>query len=230
MRHTIVLLCVQKINKFFPKSHFSAKRGMTYRLTQILAGFLILLLIAGCKNPFATREPEEPQKHRSSWVPPTIPEIVMDNLKNAVNECNQKNYLSCLAEDSTDVGQIFRFEADQTAILKNPGVFANWNFQSESNYIHLLFSKVPKDSSVALILSTPTPVQDYISKDTVVYIREYDLNVHHTIASDQCPRRVKGYGEFHLAQKHDGNWVIYFWRDTAIETYPSWSDLKAYSW
>jgi len=198
-------------------------------LRPIVANLFICLLIVGCKTPFATRGPENPQQRRSLWIPPTAPEFVMDNLKNAMKECNATNYLRCLATDSTTI-KTFRFEADHAAMQRNPGVFENWNFQKESNYIHLLFSKVPRDSLVTLILYRPAQGQDYVSEDSVVYVREYDLTVHHTIASDLCPREVKGRGEFHLARQHDGNWVIYFWRDIGIENYPSWSDLKAYSW
>ena len=121
-------------------SHFGAKS---------LTGLLILLLIIGCRNPFATRDPEDPEQRRSSWIPPTVPKIVMDNLKNAINERNENNYLKCLAKDTTVVGQVFHFEADRTTILKNPSML-NWNFQSESDYIHLLFSRVPRDSLILL--------------------------------------------------------------------------------
>jgi len=200
-------------------SHFGAKN---------LTIFLILLLIVGCKNPFGTRKPEEPQQRRSSWMPPTAPEIVMENLKSAMNEGNGTNYLRCLAKDPTLTGQVFQFEADQATILKNPGVFENWDFQNESNYINLLFSKVSKDSLISLFFDRSE--EGPISQDTVVCIREYNLSVPHTMASDQYPRRMKGRGEFHLSRKNDGDWVIHFWRDTAIEDYPSWSDLKAYAW
>ena len=45
----------------------------------ILALFLLIMLFKGC-GIFETRDPQDPQNIRSTYIPPTSADIVIDNL------------------------------------------------------------------------------------------------------------------------------------------------------
>ena len=181
-------------------------------------------LFLSCKNPFQLRKSEPPSQGVSRRVPATQPEMVLTNLKSAVAERNLENYMKCFA-DSVGGGKRFRFVPDPTTQIQNPGVFANWNLESERRYANYLFSQIPKDSTASLVFGLETE-QTYVKQDTTVFIRDYTLNVHHTLSGDQYPRKATGRSEFHLCQVQ-GEWVIFYWNDRRSSDQTCWSDIKA---
>jgi hypothetical protein len=188
------------------------------RLNQIL-----LIIFCGwqlsCTNPFATREAERPTEDRSSWRQPTSPEIVIENLQLSIIEGNESNYSNCLAEN----GQ-FRFIPDDVVKSNNPGLFDNWNKDSEKTYITKLFTATTDSLKHAAI--TISRVPDY--GDSVFIKVDYQLEFHHSL-SESFPDSARGQAEFWLRET-EGSYYITRWTDFGLADTPSWSAIKASFW
>lgn len=198
----------------------------TNRLPQFVfllgAGLFFAGIFSGCKNPFQLRKPEPPKQSETRRVPATQPEVVLSNLKNAIANRNLENYMKCLA-DSLPGGKKFRFVADPTSQIQNPGLFDRWTLASEKRYANYLFSQIPKDSTAHLDFKV---TKEYILQDTTFFQGDYTLSVHHKLDKKQYPRQAVGRAEFHLCQVQ-GEWFIFYWEDRGNGKEPSWSDVKA---
>ncbi|HDP98449.1 MAG TPA: hypothetical protein ENN22_04595 [bacterium] len=190
---------------------------------QIFWIFLILIA-AGCKNPFATREAEPPTTDQSSWRLPTDPAIVLENMRLAFYEKNVENYMKCLSDSQT----LFRFIPDEYEASNSAGTFEQWNLAYEQTYIKRLFTSIPADSSNILKF---TPDQRLEFADSVFIRTDYSLELHHVLPA-VYPRSAKGKADFWF-MRHSGYWVITRWEDyetiidSASTRLPSWSTIKA---
>jgi len=193
-------------------------------LKRLLYGVVILSALPGCKTPFSTREPEEPQSKQSSWIQPTSPATVLVNLKNAISEKNKNNLLRCLS-DTSATPKSFRYVADPAVASAFPGLFRSWGKPEEENYLNQLLSFVPADSIMRLEL---VPMRETTEADSVILLQEYNLRVGHTAETSECPRRMRGQVEFRLSRSSEDLWSIHRWSDLATGAEPTWSDLRAY--
>lgn len=194
-------------------------------LKNIALVFILTLLgiVNGCKNPFATREPEPPTAGRTSWQLPTDPIIVLENMKNAIKEKNVENYMKCLVDSMA----LFRFIPGEFEASTNPGIFENWNLLQEQSYINKAFASVPDDSARSLAFSH---IQRSEFPDSALIRADYSLKLNH-ILSTSIPRMGKGQTDFWFIRRN-GYWVIHRWIDYETKsdtTYriPSWSTIKA---
>lgn len=185
---------------------------------------IFLLLFQFCDNPFATREPEPPQKNQSSWIQPTSPSYVLINLKNAIEEKNKSNYLRCLADTSVSAKE-FIFYPEPAVANANPGVFDRWDKEAESNFINQLYSDLPKDS---LIKVTFNRLKETTFQDSVTLLQNYAIKMQSKCSETVCFNHLAGQAEFRLLRTPDDVWYIHRWRDVAISDSLTWSDLKAH--
>ena len=103
--------------------------------------FSILILTAivtGClKNPYDTRDSQEPAGTSGTWETPATPEVALTNLIFAYNEKNIQNYQSCLADE-------FVFSAPEDSIdaeaQGNGFLFRDWNKEVEVSTAEKIFS------------------------------------------------------------------------------------------
>jgi len=188
--------------------------------------FIVVLgIIVCCKNPFATRDAEPPTSHRSSWLFPTDPAIVMENMRSAFRERNVENYMKCLV----DSNQLFRFIPDEYEASNSAGVFEQWGLALEQTYINKLFTSIPEDSISSLFF--PLDCQRIDFSDSVLIRTDYTLELHHLLARSY-PRQARGKADFWFIQRN-GYWVITRWEDheTRLDStssrLPSWSTIKA---
>jgi hypothetical protein len=195
---------------------------MTKKKTKILI-FIFSLAYQYCDNPFATREPEPPQKSQSSWIQPTSPNYVLVNLKNAMQEKNKSNYLRCLADTSVSPKE-FIFSPEPAVANANPGVFDRWDKEAESNYINQLYSHLPKDS---LITVTFNRLKETTFQDSVILLQNYAIKMQDKCDETICFNNLAGQAEFRLLRTSDDFWYIHRWSDVAISDSLTWSDLKA---
>lgn len=178
-----------------------------------------------CENPFATRDVEPPEgQSPTNWIQPTKATDVLSNLQNAIKDQNLTNYLNSLTNSAIN-GRKFKFRPDEKAQIRFPGVWENWELDTERIYISNVFQSIPQDSLPSLIflgegVETPYP-------DSTVIIRDYELYIPHTRNSSQYPRSIKGRAELHLAINAEGFWAIFTWIDDSFAESPSWSQLKA---
>ena len=184
-----------------------------------------IIFIIYCKNPFATREAEQPSTDQSSWRFPTDPVIVLENMKSAFQEKNVENYMKCLVDSSV----LFKFIPDAYEASNNPGIFERWDLSYEQTYINKIFTSIPDDSTRTLIFSTDFTRNDF--PDSVQIRIDYTLDLHHVV-SESYPKQGKGEADLWF-NRRSGIWVITRWEDnetkidSASTRLSSWSTFKA---
>ncbi len=181
------------------------------------------LLMLQCTNPFETRAPAAPDAGRLSWIPPRRPEIVLENLRNAILEQNVENYLRCLSDTSRQPKR-FQFIADPLVASENPGIFENWTRDNERAYFSQIRALVPQDS---LHFLTLVPVQTTQFADSALFVQNYTLTLRHTQQAQGVPGVVSGQARFWMGVDEFGDWAIYRWEDRALGNQSTWSVLKA---
>ncbi len=178
--------------------------------------------LAGC-DLLNTREPEKPSETSSSFVPPTSPNIVIDNLTNAIRERNTENYVRCFV-DSTFSQRRYSFQAAQSAQTAYGSLFHDWNLTSEQTYFQSLCSSVPTTGESTLILTDAR--FESIQADSAVYTATYTLMIQHTVKD--IPQQAQGTLLFMLSLDRNNNWAIHRWMDyNKTGDNFSWSDFKA---
>ena len=88
-----------------------------------------LMLASGC-NLFEPRDPEPPSQSSDSFIPPTDPDIVIENLQNAIAQKNSVNYVRCIADPSR-TARLFEFFPSPDAGSRYASVFATWTVDQE---------------------------------------------------------------------------------------------------
>ncbi len=181
----------------------------------------VLFIFQGC-DILSTRTPEKPSESGSSFVPPTSPSIVIDNLTNAIRDRNTENYIKCFV-DSTFSQYSFSFQATQSAQTASGPLFRDWNLVSERAYFENLRARVPTGGESTLILTDAK--FESIQADSAIYTAAYTLIVQHTVQN--IPQEARGMLLFVLSVDRNNNWAIHRWIDNKTGDYFSWSDLKA---
>ncbi|MBK9248693.1 MAG: hypothetical protein IPM69_11395 [Ignavibacteria bacterium] len=187
----------------------------------------LLCLFAVSCNVFSTREPESPDSKRSSFLPPTSPQIVIVNFKNSLLEKNSENFVQCFADTSKGALSEFVFEPSASVNAQYPSLFQSWNRSSERQSFQSMMSKLPSDIIPALKLSNDR--YDITTPDSSIYEADYTLTVAHTIQT--IPTQVSGYMRFTIGSQSGGLWSIIRWSDSSPTQTDSlnrtWSLLKA---
>lgn len=181
-----------------------------------------MILFEGCKNPFATRNPEPPKNAQSKWTQPLHPEDVLANLRDAVSERDAGNFVRCLS-DAAYGSRKYRFEPDPHTAALYPEIFGQWDRDKEQAVMKQVFSLIPADS--ACMLTWTGSVREFTSSDSAIFVRMYRLELHHK--QDNLRGIYEGQAEFWLTENGNGEWAIYRWNDNNVSGFPSWSVLKA---
>lgn len=183
--------------------------------------FCFALLANSCEL-FTTREPETPETGRDSFLPPTSPQIVIDNFVNSMKEKNSENFISCLGDSTGPDGLGYSFVAASDAASRYPGLFDGWDRSSERRWVVSLFSSI--ESEVMPALGLRDTGFEVITPDSAVYAGEYLFETNHKI---EGKTKVFG-GRFVLTMRQgsSGHWVITSWRDYWLNGKESWSVLK----
>jgi hypothetical protein len=192
-------------------------------------GFALLLpalafLLGGLSacGIFDTRDPQSPSQLSSSFVPPTDPPIVFQNLTGAFTDQSALNYVRCFADSSTGLPP-FRFDAEPNARLVYSGAFSVWNRTSEQQYFEAMKAQLTPGAGMTLEFVTLTPTS--LSSDSAQYDSQYRLTVPHTRSG--VPTVAVGRSVFWLASDRSRNWAIVRWTDLELKAGDfTWSDLK----
>ena len=180
-----------------------------------------VLLVSGC-GIFETRTPEAPQQGRSDFQPPTSPDIVVQNIENAIADRDVNNYMACLS-DTIYGGKAFTFVPSANAVRQYASIFQNWDKNSEQSYFNNLISQSSTTSSAALLVSSEELVAQ--GTDTYIYSANYTLIWPNKVSGN--PQQVQGNLQFSLGVDRNQNWAIYRWVDSGVGDSLTWSDLKA---
>jgi hypothetical protein len=182
-----------------------------------LVYFLWLISTQGC-GIFDTRDPESPETVRSTFIPPTSADIVIDNLGFAVQEKNSENYLKCLSSMS------FQYIPDSKSQLLYEQIFLNWNQQAEKRYLDNLISQTDQTSSSVLFLDNERLTQ--LSSDSASFQADYIFVFQHNNTS--IPKSGKGNLLMTIAADENSLFYIRKWEDfRQNDTDFTWSEFKA---
>ncbi|MCK4417959.1 MAG: hypothetical protein KAV99_07300 [Candidatus Latescibacteria bacterium] len=178
---------------------------------------VLLLLVFGCRNPFATREPEPPTGEQLPLLEPTSAENVLKNLEISCEHMSINNYMDTLSED-------FLFLPDPSDSDRFPDVFSEpWGREEESIFCQKLFDK---EMTTLISFSSSVDSNATVIEETADFVHyRYDYHIaliHHTDA----PRSVKGSAEFSLRCDQQGNWIIFHWEDEKTDSH-TWGELRA---
>ena len=180
-----------------------------------------LVLGSGC-NLFEPRDPEPPSQSSDSFIPPTDPDIVIENLQNAIAQKNSVNYVRCFADPSR-TARPFQFFPSPDAGSRYASVFAIWTVDQEKTYFQNLVArsagKVNAYSNLLLSHRVAT-----VTGDSAVYTYDYTLTFEHTDAS--FPTVAIGNLQFVLGLDNNNAWVIYRWNDYKTTSDVTWSHFK----
>ncbi len=186
--------------------------------------YLFILMMACAKNPFSTRDTEDPYGSAGTWETPQSPGVAVQNLLFAYNEMVISNYELCFSDS-------FLFSSPEDSIdAVNDGrgdLFADWDKRVEVGVTNNIFSTYSATDTLNLFLSL-TAAEDYIDiigDTTAVLFRSYSLVL---LTSTPDTAIAEGLATFHLCQEQLNWWTIYLWEDIpAVSGETDWGDIKA---
>ncbi len=180
---------------------------------------LALLLVGSCaKNPFSARDSEEPSTQAGTFIPPTLPKFVLENLKLSYSELVISNFIQTL-----DSNFIFHFD-----YLEGIEIDSTWGFSEEIDRTERLFNDFRSEKS-AFSLSVQfiqqEEQQDVILDTAAILIRDYVVTV--TDSLDNKVGCYKGISRFEMVESSFSYWTLLVWEDWHLTTgAESWADLK----
>jgi hypothetical protein len=182
---------------------------------------IILLLISSVScDIFETREAEPPDQQRSNYVPATSPEILIQNLIDSFADKDVVNYQNTFVTGLSN--REFTFVPSSTALSRFQNLWLTWNIDAEVQYFNNMKTSVPDELPVLLSGLSLSPESFSIFGDSLRYNSEYFISVPQ-INSEALIFQ----GNLELSMINVSTvWLVYFWKDNAIEDNPSWSDLK----
>ncbi len=180
-----------------------------------------LLVGPGC-NLFEPRDPEAPSQTSDSFIPPTDPDVVIENLQNAIAQKNSVNYVRCFA-DPTRSTRPFQFSPSPDAGSRYASVFAYWTVDQEKTYFQNLVARTTgKVNAYSNLLLTHRVVT--LTADSAIQSYDYTLTFEHTDPS--FPTVATGNLQFVLGLDNTNSWVIYRWSDFKTTGDVQWSHFK----
>ncbi|MCF7921176.1 MAG: hypothetical protein K9M55_00595 [Candidatus Marinimicrobia bacterium] len=202
---------------------FSCHIVYFHQMKWSVVALLAMLLLAGCEL-FTPRESEPPIDVLDpyAWIPPTSPEMVLQNLANAF-PAHQLNYHLDVLGNNDETGVAFVFLPDQGVSSSQPGVFDNWGYVEEENFITKLFDVLKEDGFQRLDweIEQLSPIDDRYE-----IITDYHLTLSYGESETALPTQLKGQATLTLVQNIDQLYEISVWQDLKSDTLPCWSDLK----
>jgi hypothetical protein len=196
-------------------------------LRKISILIIIGLIGAACvKNPFSTRDSDDPYGAAGTWETPQSPDVTVRNLLFAYNEMIISNYQLCFSDS-------FMFSSPEDSIDAvndgREGLFANWDYATEIAVTNNIFSLYSASDTLSLFL-TMTPSEafsDVIEDTTAVLYRNYNLFNINTSIENPDTTLIRGLATFHLWQEELNWWTIYLWEDIPANSgEDDWGDLK----
>ena len=186
----------------------------------LLLCFVTSLTLSAC-GLLETREPQPPSQTSSTFIPPTSPSIVLDNLVSAIRERNTDNYIRCLV-DSSFSDKRFSFVPTQEAQSQYFTVFNSWSPSAERGYFENLKSLTPSTATTLLFFSNQK--FESVQSDSALFSATYDLVFQHNVSG--VPQEAKGALQFYMATDRNRLWMIYRWVDLKTGSDFSWSEMK----
>ncbi len=177
-----------------------------------------LVLLTGCaKDPFSTREAEEPVGGKGTYVTPIDPLIGLENLRFAMIEQNFGHYRQTYSESLS-----FTFDF---LLVDRPDSISGWDAAEEGRIAGNLLADA---DSIGLVWDLTDGRTDRFDDSTAFLYRTYDIAVVRDSADTVVTQTYQG--EFIIRMERDALdlWSIVGWEDLhRSATQPSWADLKS---
>src|SRR5690606_36957223 len=186
-------------------------KKLSFMQKRYLALFLMLTML--CSGCFNVREPEKPDAV-SEWIPPTQPDILLDNFTRSVRSLNIAVYSRCFTPG-------FRFKADPAVAGANIALFENWTVAEERDYFNSLKNQTPANNLNLLELTKTR--ENFFRADSLEQFFSYKLRTSHQDTTLQ-PHDFTGAMRLVLTRKNN-EWLIARWEDNR-DNQACWSDLK----
>lgn len=179
---------------------------------------LIGLTFSCAKNPFSSRDSEAPFTQAGTFIPPTSPEIVLENLRLSYSELVISNYTQTI-----DSNFVFSYDYVEGVFLDS-----TWGFAAEMNLTENLFNdiRLAKGSRVLNVEFMMQSGQDDIVLDTsATLIRGYVVSISDSLENEL--ERFEGVAQFGMVESSFNYWTLLRWEDLHLATdIKSWVDLK----
>lgn len=179
---------------------------------------LFLLVLSGC-SLFEPREAQPPGTGSSGrFVQPDRPEIVFENLQNAIAFLNVQNFLACL-------DPAFEYTPAQTNSTTDPDLWRNWGKDQEQLWFNTIRSAATVQSGHQLQLETFQT--ENLGPTLIRFSVPYALTISHNRTASGVPSVASGTMIVTVSSGASGLWAITQWTDLASEGGFSWSDLRS---
>jgi hypothetical protein len=184
------------------------------------------MIYSGCgKNPFTTRNAQEPAGSSGTWETPATPEAVLTNILYAYNEMNIENYQLCFDDN-------FRFSATEDSIEAaaqgNDYLYHFWDLAVEVSVTQNIFASLEAEhKTMFLTFAMSTDYPDSIGDSLAVIYRNYVITtiVPDSIAADTV---AAGLASFAASRTLFNWWSVYLWSEIPTSgNNPRWADFKA---
>jgi hypothetical protein len=181
----------------------------------LIPAAVLALAGSGC-NLFDTRDPEGGGTGTDFWIPPTRPEIIVQNLLTSLEQGSFGDYQRTFAPD-------FEFVPDGVDVtqlgIERPGepVYESWNRDVETQVAETIFGTA---QSLDLRLTFD---EEQLLDEGRLHKYTYIL----TLETGQGVHVYQGQAWFEIVQQSNGDWLIAGWQDvTTPVTVESWGRLK----
>ena len=186
---------------------------------------MVVLLALGSCELFSPREAEPPIDTTDpyAWKPPTTPEIVLENLSNSFPAGKRNFYLDVL-KHTQDGTQDFVFVPDPVIATSQPGVFDNWGYEEEENFVTKLFESLQDGGFQRLDWEV-----DQISPlgDTYEVITDYRMTLSYKSGNETLPVQLGGQATITMVENSELIYEIVRWEDLNSDTLQCWTEIKA---
>ncbi|MDD5362702.1 MAG: hypothetical protein PHN88_11255 [Ignavibacteria bacterium] len=184
---------------------------------------LILIAVIAAVSVYSCslRSDEAPTSSRTTFVPPTSPDLVMVNLQFSIIEKDINNYMACFVDTSYSAKR-YTYVPDIVSQIQYP-IFSNWKLSNEKAYYSSLISLMDQNATSNVFFSNPNL---NTLTDSAVYDADYLLRVDHQ--KTNVAKSLKGKIRLVLSADSRNLWSIHKWIDfqsTSNDT--TWSVLKA---
>jgi hypothetical protein len=188
---------------------------------------LFVLFNLSC-NLFSPRAPELPESAIApsfAWRPPTVADIVLENLSNAFASVSPVDYARTFSPapttDNLMVSDFVFIPAPETAGTAG-AIFQNWNIVSERRFFENFRSQ--------LVPGSRPQFQIIVEERTLNSATDLQLSISYRLVAHyitrDIPEQTRGKSVLRLTQSSQGFWYVREWRDFRSDFDFTLSELK----
>ena len=189
-----------------------------YNYLQKIISIIILLGVINSCNLVNTRDAEDPELGRSSYVIATSPDQLFTNMRNSFAEKFEKDYMSSFV-DSSFLSLPFIFTPSAESALKF-NILTEWDLEAEEAYFRNLITAVGEENIILTLQLLSNSIEGNSES------RNYNYRINLPAIDESTSLIYEGNAFFKVDLDNNNVWVITEWIDTKTGDNPTWSELK----